>query len=65
MMRRCFVCGCDWVCGHREIELVAWEVRLRKTAEAIEARAVEREASISRKPPASAPVILLEAKRAK
>ena len=26
-MRICFLCGCDWVCGHREPELVAWEAR--------------------------------------
>lgn len=26
-MRTCFICGCDWVCGHREPELVAWEAR--------------------------------------
>ena len=64
-MHACFVRGCDWICGHREPELAAWEVRILKTAEAIERRAADREASISRKPPASAPVVSIREKQAK
>ena len=62
-MRPCFCCGCEWACSHREPELLAWEYRLRRSQEALEQRAREREASISRKPPAIAPAVSIARKQ--
>ena len=29
-MRACFICGADWVCGHREPELLEYHARLQE-----------------------------------
>ena len=54
-MRPCFICGSERACKHREPELLAWEIRLRKTDEALNAREADRMARSGPKSPASAP----------
>jgi hypothetical protein len=54
-MRPCFACGCDWVCGHREPELVAWEYRIRRRMAALDEHQATQTPVVSRKPPANAP----------
>ena len=52
-MNPCFVCGCDWVCKHREPELVAHEYQIRRALFLLEERA-SQPLVVSRKPPARA-----------
>ena len=54
-MNACFICGCDWVCGHREAELVRHEYTLRRALALLNEAEAARTSLISRKPPANAP----------